>query len=474
MLENARVRNPGPSTTITGNGDGTVQPLIAYPAGSLSGDCRVPGDKSVSHRAVLIGALAVGETTVRGLLEGEDVLRTLAAIRALGAQAERSPDGGWRIRGVGIGGLVEPEDMLDMGNSGTAARLLLGVLAGHPITCFMTGDHSLRTRPMNRVADPLRRTGAEITTRSGGRLPLTITGAIDPVPITYRPPVASAQVKSAVLLAGLNAAGETTVVEQSATRDHTERMLRHFGADLRIAEVEEGTAITVTGQPELTASAIDVPADISSAAFPLVAALLTEGSAVTFPGVGMNPGRIGLLQTLKEMGADIEERNPRDAGGEPVADLVVRNGALRGVEVPAARAPSMIDEYPILAVAAAAAQGKTVMRGLAELRVKESDRLAAIADGLAACGVTVEAGDDYLVVTGRGGRPAGGNVRPVVSHYDHRIAMSFLVLGTAAERPVLVDDGQAIATSFPGFLPLMQALGADIRPAGAAAEDPTA
>ena len=474
MLENARVRNPGPSTTITGNGDGTVQPLIAYPAGSLSGDCRVPGDKSVSHRAVLIGALAVGETTVRGLLEGEDVLRTLAAIRALGAQAERSPDGVWRIRGVGIGGLVEPEDMLDMGNSGTAARLLLGVLAGHPITCFMTGDHSLRTRPMNRVADPLRRTGAEITTRSGGRLPLTITGAIDPVPITYRPPVASAQVKSAVLLAGLNAAGETTVVEQSATRDHTERMLRHFGADLRIAEVEEGTAITVTGQPELTASAIDVPADISSAAFPLVAALLTEGSAVTFPGVGMNPGRIGLLQTLKEMGADIEERNPRDAGGEPVADLVVRNGALRGVEVPAARAPSMIDEYPILAVAAAAAQGKTVMRGLAELRVKESDRLAAIADGLAACGVTVEAGDDYLVVTGRGGRPAGGNVRPVVSHYDHRIAMSFLVLGTAAERPVLVDDGRAIATSFPGFLPLMQALGADIRPAGAAAEDPTA
>jgi 3-phosphoshikimate 1-carboxyvinyltransferase len=363
MVEKARVPNSGPSTTTKGNGDGTVQPLIAYPAGSLSGDCRVPGDKSVSHRAVLIGALAVGETTVRGLLEGEDVLRTLAAIRALGAGAERSPDGVWRIRGVGIGGLVEPEDMLDMGNSGTAARLLLGVLAGHPITCFMTGDHSLRTRPMNRVADPLRRTGAEITTRSGGRLPLTITGAADPVPITYRPPVASAQVKSAVLLAGLNAAGETTVVEQSATRDHTERMLRHFGADLRIAEVDEGTAITVAGQPELTASAIDVPADISSAAFPLVAALLTDGSSVTFPGVGMNPGRIGLLQTLKEMGADIGERNPRDAGGEPVADLVVRNGALRGVEVPAARAPSMIDEYPILAVAAAAAQGKTVMRG---------------------------------------------------------------------------------------------------------------
>jgi 3-phosphoshikimate 1-carboxyvinyltransferase len=446
-----------------------VQPLIAHPAGSLSGDCRVPGDKSVSHRAVLIGALAVGETTVRGLLEGEDVLRTLAAIRALGAEAERDASGVWHIRGVGIGGLSEPEDVLDMGNSGTAARLLLGVLAGHPITCFMTGDHSLRTRPMNRVADPLRRTGAEIATRSGGRLPLVVTGASEPVPITYRPPVASAQVKSAVLLAGLNAAGETTVVERSATRDHTERMLRHFGADLRIAEVENGTAITVAGQPELTGSAIDVPADISSAAFPLVAALLAEGSRVRFPGIGMNPGRIGLLTTLQEMGAAIEETNPRHAGGEPVADLVVRQGALKGVEVPAERAPSMIDEYPILAVAAAAATGKTVMRGLSELRVKESDRLAGIADGLAACGVAVEAGEDYLVVTGRGGRPKGGNTRPVVTNYDHRMAMSFLVLGTAAEKPVLVDDGRAIATSFPGFLPLMQALGADIRPANAMA-----
>ena len=446
-----------------------MQPLIAHPAGSLSGDCRVPGDKSVSHRAVLIGALAVGETTVRGLLEGEDVLRTVAAIRALGARAERDAGGAWHIRGVGIGGLREPEDVLDMGNSGTAARLLLGVLAGHPITCFMTGDHSLRTRPMNRVADPLRRTGAEIATRSGGRLPLVVTGAADPLPITYRPPVASAQVKSAVLLAGLNAAGETTVVERSATRDHTERMLRHFGADLRIAEVEDGTAITVAGQPELTGSAIDVPADISSAAFPLVAALLAEGSQVRFPGIGMNPGRTGLLATLDEMGAAIEQTNRREAGGEPVADLMVRHCALKGIEVPAERAPSMIDEYPILAVAAAAATGKTVMRGLSELRVKESDRLAAIADGLAACGVAVEAGEDYLVVTGRGGRPQGGNTRPVATHYDHRIAMSFLVLGTAAEKPVLVDDGRAIATSFPGFLPLMQALGADIRPVEAMA-----
>jgi 3-phosphoshikimate 1-carboxyvinyltransferase len=442
-----------------------VAPFIAHPSGPLSGLCRVPGDKSVSHRSVLLGALAVGETTVRGLLEGEDVLRTIAAVRALGARAERTADGTWRLWGVGIGGLGEPEDVLDMGNSGTAARLLLGVLAGHPITCFMTGDHSLRTRPMNRVADPLRLTGAEITTRHGGLLPLVVTGAAEPVPITYTTPVASAQVKSAVLLAGLNAPGQTTVIERRATRDHTERMLRHFGATVDIAETGDGTAITVTGQPELAAAAIEVPADISSAAFPLVAALLCEGSEITFPGVGMNPGRTGLLTTLKDMGAAIEAQNPRVEGGEPVADLAVRHSRLKGVEVPAERAPSMIDEYPILAVAAATAEGRTVMRGLAELRVKESDRLAAIADGLAACGVSVEAGEDFLVVDGAGGRPKGGNNAPVACHFDHRIAMSFLVLGTAAERPVLIDDGTAIATSFPDFLPLMQAAGADIRAA---------
>jgi len=443
-----------------------VSPLIAHPAGALSGACRVPGDKSVSHRSVLLGALAVGETTVRGLLEGEDVLRTIDAVRALGARATRSDDGVWRLWGPGIGGLGEPEDVLDMGNSGTAARLLLGVLAGHPITCFMTGDHSLRTRPMNRVADPLRLTGAEIITRGEGRLPLMVRGAVEPVPIEYRPPVASAQVKSAVLLAGLNAAGRTTVIERRATRDHTERMLRHFGAEVDIAATEEGTAITVTGQPELSGSVIDVPADISSAAFPIVAALLCEGSEVTFPGVGMNPGRIGLLTTLKEMGADITEANPREAGGEPVADLVVRHSRLKGVEVPAERAPSMIDEYPILAVAASTADGKTVMRGVEELRVKESDRLAAIADGLAACGATVQAGEDFLVVDGKGGRPGGGNNGAVRCHYDHRIAMSFLVLGLAAERPVRIDDGTAIATSFPDFIPLMQSLGADIQAAG--------
>lgn len=443
----------------------SASPLIAHPAGALSGECRVPGDKSVSHRSVLLGALAVGKTTVRGLLEGEDVLRTIAAVRALGTRAARSDDGTWRLWGTGIGGLGEPEDVLDMGNSGTAARLLLGVLAGHPIICFMTGDHSLRTRPMNRVADPLRRTGAEIVTRGEGRLPLLVRGAVEPVPIEYRPPVASAQVKSAVLLAGLNAAGRTTVIERRATRDHTERMLRHFGAEVDIAATDDGTAISVTGQPELSGSAIDVPADFSSAAFPIVAALLCEGSEVTLPGVGMNPGRTGLLTTLKEMGADITEANPREAGGEPVADLVVRHSRLKGVEVPAERAPSMIDEYPILAVAAAAADGKTAMRGLEELRVKESDRLAVIADGLAACGVTVEAGEDFLVVDGAGGRPSGGNNGAVRCHYDHRIAMSFLVLGIAAERPVRIDDSSAIATSFPDFIPLMQSVGAKIEAA---------
>ncbi len=440
-----------------------MQPLTAYPKHPLSGTCRVPGDKSISHRAVLLGALAVGTTRVTGLLEGEDVLRTIAAIRALGAQAEKQTDGSWRIDGVGIGGLSEPDDVLDMGNSGTAARLLLGVLAGHPIRCFMTGDHSLRSRPMDRVAIPLRQTGAAIDTREDGRMPLTVVGAADPMPITYTPPVASAQVKSAVLLAGLNAPGQTTVIEKRPTRDHTERMMGHFGADLQIEEAADGTAITLTGQPELAAADIDVPADISSAAFPLVAALLTEGSAVTLPGVGLNPGRAGIVQTLREMGGHIEESNPRTAGGEPVCDLVVRPSALHGVEVPAERAPSMIDEYPVLAVAAAAADGPTVMRGLAELRVKESDRLAAMAAGLAACGVAAEEGEDSLTVTGVNGTPAGGNNTPVETHFDHRIAMSFMVLGTVAAAPVTIDDGTAIATSFPDFIKLMNGLGAEIR-----------
>jgi len=443
-----------------------VQPLTARPAPALRGECRAPGDKSISHRAVLIGALAVGETTVRGLLEGEDVLRTLAAIRALGATADRNGNGVWRIQGVGIGGLAEPEDVLDMGNSGTAARLLLGVLAAHPIVCFMTGDHSLRSRPMERVAGPLRRMGARIETRQGGRLPLMVAGPDDVMPIEYTLPVASAQVKSAILLAGLNAPGHTTVVEPRPTRDHTERMLRHFGAEVMVAPEGDGNRITVTGQPELAAAAVSVPADVSSAAFPLVAALLAPDSEAMFPGVGINPGRAGLLDTLREMGADIVLANEREEAGEPVADLRVRTSRLRGVEVPAARAPSMIDEYPILAVAAAAATGRTVMRGLGELRVKESDRLSAIAAGLAACGVRATISGDDLTVEGCSGPPPGGGA--VVSHYDHRIAMSFLVLGTVARTAVTVDDGRAIDTSFPGFASLMNGLGARIDKAGAA------
>ena len=438
--------------------------MTANPAGPLTGRCAVPGDKSISHRAVLLGALAVGETTIRGLLEGEDVLRTIAAIRALGAEAEKDAEGVWRIWGVGVGGLAEPDDVLDMGNSGTAARLLLGVLAGHPITCFMTGDASLRARPMERVAGPLREMGAEIVTRGGGALPLMVRGGANLVPIRYQPPVASAQVKSAILFAGLNVPGETTVVEARATRDHSERMLRHFGAAVRTDIIEGGNAITLAGQPELRGADIDVPADISSAAFPLVAALVTPGSDITIPNVGMNPGRTGLIQTLREMGADIAETNTRVAGDEPVADLAVRYSALSGTEVPAERAPSMIDEYPILSVAAACAEGKTVMRGLAELRVKESDRLAAIANGLAACGVSVDAGDDSLVVDGRG-TPLHNGTATIATHFDHRIAMSFLVLGTVARQPVRIDDGRAIETSFPGFAALMNGAGADIKAA---------
>ncbi len=438
--------------------------LVSVPVGPVAGAARVPGDKSISHRAVLLGALTVGETRVSGLLEGEDVLRTVAAMRALGASIRREDAGAWHIAGVGLGGLAEPADILDMGNSGTAARLLLGVLASHDLTAFMTGDRSLRRRPMARVTVPLAQFGARFVTREGGRLPLAVTGARDAMPVTYALPVPSAQVKSAVLLAGLNTPGATTVIEREPTRDHTERMLRHFGAS--VEEVRDGdgaTRITVSGQPEMRPSAIAVPADISSAAFPLVAALICPGSEVTLQGVGLNPGRAGLIDTLREMGADIGLGDAREEGGEPVAELHVRAGPLRGIEVPAERAPSMIDEYPILAVAAAFARGRTVMRGLAELRVKESDRLAAIAAGLAACGIGVEAGEDWLAVEGTGAAPLGGGT--VATHDDHRIAMSFLVLGMAARKPVTVDDARAIATSFPDFVALMNRLGADIGPA---------
>jgi 3-phosphoshikimate 1-carboxyvinyltransferase len=425
----------------------------------LAGTIRVPGDKSISHRSLMLGALAVGRTEITGLLEGEDVLCTAAAMRALGAGVERQADGRWLVDGVGVGGLAEPADMIDLGNSGTAARLLLGILATHPITCFVTGDGSLRSRPMRRVTDPLSRFGAHFTTREGGLLPLVVSGAENPVPIEYALPVPSAQVKSAVLLAGLNTPGETTVVEPQATRDHTERMLGHFGATVRVEPIAGGgKRITLVGQPELIAAPIAVPADISSAAFALVAGLIVPGSEVTVAGVGLNPSRIGLLVSLKEMGADIAYLNERVEGGEPVADLRVRASMLHGADIPPERAPSMIDEYPILAVAASCAKGRTVMRGLAELRVKESDRLTATATGLAACGVRVTVEGDDLIVDGAGNFPAGGAT--IATRLDHRIAMAFLVLGLAADEPVAIDDARTIASSFPGFVRLMNQLGA--------------
>ena len=437
-----------------------MRPLTARPSEALTGTAAIPGDKSISHRALMIGTLAVGETEIRGLLEGEDVLRTARAMAALGAEIERDDEGAWRLWGRGLGGLRAPEDVLDLGNSGTGARLLLGLLAGHALTATLTGDASLRARPMARVIGPLTEMGARISARDGGRLPLTIRGAASPSPIRYRLPVASAQVKSAILLAGLSAPGKTTVVEPEPTRDHSERMLRHFGAEIEVEETEEGRAVALCGQPELLAQAVRVPADPSSAAFAAVAALVLPGSELRLPGLGVNPHRTGLFETLEEMGAELAFENRRDQAGEPVADLVLRAGTLEGVEVPAARAPAMIDEFPILAVAAACARGTTVMRGLAELRLKESDRLAAIARGLAACGVEVEAGEDSLTVHGRGARPPGG--ARIEAGLDHRIAMSFLVLGLAAERPVTIDDAAPIETSFPGFARLLTDLGANI------------
>ncbi|HUC72865.1 MAG TPA: 3-phosphoshikimate 1-carboxyvinyltransferase [Stellaceae bacterium] len=428
------------------------------PAAPLAGTIRVPGDKSISHRALMLGALAVGRTEISGLLEGEDVLATAAALNALGAHAAPAGDGKWVVDGVGVGALAEPENLLDLGNSGTSARLLLGILATHPLTAFVTGDASLRRRPMGRVTEPLSRFGAHFLTREGARLPLALTGAKSPVPIEYRLPVPSAQVKSAVLLAGLNTPGATTVVEPQATRDHTERMLRHFGGTvLTEPAAGGGLRITVEGYPELAAAPVVVPGDVSSAAFPLVAALIVPGSEVTIEGVGINPLRAGLLDCLREMGADIALVNEREEGGEPVADLRARAGALTGADIPPERAPKMIDEYPILAIAAACARGRTVMRGLAELRVKESDRLAAIATGLAGCGVRVAVEGDDLVVEGAGNFPAGGAT--VATQLDHRIAMAFLVLGLAAKEPVRVDDGAPIATSFPDFVPLINRLG---------------
>jgi 3-phosphoshikimate 1-carboxyvinyltransferase len=434
-------------------------PLTARRGRPLAGRVRVPGDKSISHRALILGALAVGPTRISGLLEGEDVLNTAKAMQALG---ERICPGQWRVDGVGVAGFAAPAAPLDFGNSGTGCRLVMGAVAGCPITATFDGDASLRKRPMGRVLEPLALMGARVTgAAGGGRLPVTLVGARDPVPVLYRTPVPSAQVKSAVLLAGLAAPGVTTVIETEASRDHTERMLTHFGAEVTSeTETAHGRRISLVGQPELAPKAVAVPADPSSAAFPMVAALLVPGSDVFLSDVMTNPLRTGLIATLREMGASILEEEMREDGGEAMAGLRVRHGALRGVEVPPHRAPAMIDEYPILAVAAAFAEGTTVMRGLHELRVKESDRLAATADMLRVNGVDVEICGDDLAVRGRG-RAEGGGL--VATHMDHRIAMSALVLGLAANKSVKVDDAAFIATSFPGFADLMRELGGDLQ-----------
>ena len=435
-------------------------PLEARSSGPLSGKVRVPGDKSISHRALILGALAVGESRISGLLEGEDVLNTAKSMRALGARVERTGDFAWKVNGVGVAGFASPQNALDFGNSGTGCRLVMGAVAGCPITAVFDGDASLRSRPMRRILDPLELMGAKAgDTREGGRLPLTLHGARNPVPITYKTPVASAQIKSAVLLAGLAAPGVTTVIEQEASRDHTELMLKHFGADIvSTREGAHGRKIALTGQPELHGAEVVVPADPSSAAFPIVAALIVEGSDLVLSDVMTNPLRTGLFTTLREMGASIEESAARGDTGEPMAQLRVRASELRGVEVPPERAPSMIDEYLVLAVAASFAEGTTVMRGLKELRVKESDRLEATADMLRVNGVKVEVAGDDLIVEGRGHVPGGGLVK---THMDHRIAMSALVMGLAADKPVKVDDTAFIATSFPDFIPMMRALGAE-------------
>ncbi len=436
------------------------QAATATTTKSLHGRCVVPGDKSISHRALMLSSQALGTTRIYGLLEGEDVLRTAAALKACGVPITRHADGHWTVSGRGIGGLQEPSDILDMGNAGTAARLLMGLLSTYNFTSHFTGDDSLKKRPMMRVITPLEQIGASFMAREGGRLPLAMHGATHPSPISYTLPVASAQVKSAVLLAGLNTPGTTTVIEREATRDHSERMLRFFGVEVQ-SEVKDGaTIITLTGQPNQTPEdrELHVPADPSSAAFPIVAALLVPNSEVTVPNVCLNPLRTGLFDVLKQMGADLTITNLRDVGGEPVGDITARTSNLSEVDVPAHIAPSMIDEYPILAVACACATGKSTMRGLGELRVKESDRLAAIIAGLRANGIeALEEGDD-LIVYGKAGAPLGGGV--VTTHFDHRIAMSFLILGLVTQKPVMVDDIRAISTSFPGFMPLMRHLGA--------------
>jgi 3-phosphoshikimate 1-carboxyvinyltransferase len=430
-------------------------PRTFAPAGPLRGTIRVPGDKSISHRAVMLGALAMGETPITGLLEGEDVMATAAAMAAMGAAVEKS-GAEWRIHGVGVGGLLQPATALEMGNSGTSTRLLMGLLASHAITAAFTGDASLSKRPMGRVIEPLSRIGASFTPSPGGTLPLMMTGASVPVPIEYRLPVASAQVKSAVLLAGLNTAGITKVIEPVATRDHSERMLRGFGAALAVEEVKGERIIMVRGEADLRPQAIEVPGDPSSAAFFIVAATLVEGSDLIIENVGLNPTRAGLITVLREMGGRIEELQPREVGGEPVADLRVRHAPLTGIDVDPALAPSMIDEFPVLFVAAALANGRTVTRGLDELRVKESDRLAVMAAALTAAGARVQETPDGLVIEGMGGEPLQGTSDAIVqTHLDHRIAMSMAVAGLVSRDGVAIDDTRPIATSFPTFTALL-------------------
>ena len=443
---------------------GTPIPMISHKSGPLKGTANVPGDKSISHRSLILGAMSIGETKVTGLLEGQDVLDTGRAMQAFGAEVINHGGGQWSVHGVGVGGFAEPDQVIDCGNSGTGVRLIMGAMATSPIAATFTGDASLNSRPMGRITDPLALFGAQSFGRSEGRLPLTIIGAAEPVPVHYKTPVPSAQVKSAVLLAGLNAPGQTVVIEREATRDHSERMLRGVGADLWVEKTDEGNVITLMGQPELKAKNIVVPRDPSSAAFPVCAALIVEGSDVLVPNIGLNPTRAGLFYTLQEMGADLTFENPREEGGEPVADLRAKfSPNMKGIVVPAERAASMIDEYPILSIVASFAEGVTEMPGVKELRVKESDRIDAMAKGLRASGVNVAEGDDWWSITGLGAGGVKGGIT-AASELDHRIAMSYMCLGMATQQPITIDDGGPIATSFPIFLTLMAELGANIEP----------
>jgi len=443
------------------SGHGAALPMTSHKSGPLRGQADVPGDKSISHRSLILGALSLGETRIQGLLEGDDVLDTGKAMQAFGAEVINHGGGSWSVHGVGVGGFAEPDHVIDCGNSGTGVRLIMGAMATSPIAATFTGDGSLNKRPMGRVTDPLALFGAQSYGRSEGRLPLTLIGAAQALPVRYEVPMPSAQVKSAVLLAGLNAPGQTVVIEKEATRDHTERMLVGFGAELTVEQTDAGRVITLTGQPELRPQDIIVPRDPSSAAFPVCAALIVEGSDVLVPNIGLNPTRAGLFYTLQEMGANLTFENMREEGGEPVADLRAKYSPdMQGIAVPPERAASMIDEYPILSVVASFAHGVTRMHGVKELRVKESDRIEAMATGLRAAGVTVQDGPDWWHVHGLGGAVKGGAL--AATHLDHRIAMSFLILGMGAREGMSIDDGGPVATSFPIFEPLMAALGASI------------